>query len=59
MPVRSQAQWRLMQARAHANPKKERRHEAAPGPSKAVAREFVAASKGMDVSALPERVEKK
>jgi len=46
-----------MYARASSKPSRERRY--GKGPSRAVAQEFVKASKGQDFSALPERVGKK
>lgn len=54
MPSKSQAEAHTMQAAAH-NPK----FAAKVGISQEVAREFVKADKGRDLSKLPKRVKKK
>lgn len=54
MPVRSRAQFRLMQAEKNgANPKKERRRR---GPPPEVAKEFLAATPKGAYAKLPEHV---
>ena len=56
MPLKSKAQLRMFEARAHQNPRKARRGN---GPSATVARKFIADSKGQDFSKLPERIGEK
>lgn len=55
MPPVSKRQFRLMEMKAHGNPRKSRRSR---GPSAEVAKEFVKDVKPGDYAKLPERVGK-
>lgn len=55
MPFRSQTQSRLFRAKANSRPGKSRKID---GPSVAVAKKYIADSKGQDIAALPDRVKR-
>ena len=55
--IKSRAQFRMLEARAHANPSKARRQTK--GPSAEVAKKMLADNPVKHVSDLPERVGKK